>query len=167
MYAKNPMFVEAARFDKCNLTRHHGRDSDIKLIDVEKVCTWHEFPTLVYDKVIFEDSHSQGNPNSSEREIYNQNHDFSVLEQWGYQQDGNSNRWMTPDSTTGSPGVLVNPDRNLCVIFHGSDRYAMSKKKKSNTGWIMATPFDLFVFYECNNDYSLACKKVRESMGNG
>ena len=72
-----------------------------------------------------------------------------LLPQYGYQQRGN--RWISPQSSSGSPGVSI--EGNKCISSHESDRQTIGA---------FADAFDLFTYYEHQNDRSAALKAAGE-----
>ena len=75
-----------------------------------------------------------------------------ILEDCGYIQ--HRNRWLSPNSESGTPGVTITDDGEKWLSAHGSDAN-IGRPTKNGT---MGDAFDLFVFYEHDNDYNAALK---------
>lgn len=73
-----------------------------------------------------------------------------ALEQYGYKRKGK--RWLSPHSTTGLPGVIVDADR--CWICHASDPLCSEDTGKP------VNAFDLYCYYEHGGDVSAAVKQL-------
>ena len=73
-----------------------------------------------------------------------------ALEQYGYKRKGK--RWLSPHSTTGLPGVIVDTDR--CWICHASDPLCSEDTGKP------VNAFDLYCYYEHGGDVSAAVKQL-------
>lgn len=73
-----------------------------------------------------------------------------ALEQYGYKRKGK--RWLSPHSTTGLPGVIVDNDR--CWICHASDPLCSEDTGKP------VNAFDLYCYYEHGGDVSAAVKQL-------
>lgn len=73
-----------------------------------------------------------------------------ALERYGYKRKGN--RWLSPHSTTGLPGVIVDADR--CWICHASDPLCSEDTGKP------VNAFDLYCYYEHGGDVSAAVKQL-------
>lgn len=73
-----------------------------------------------------------------------------ALEQYGYKRKGK--RWLSPHSTTGLPGVMVDGER--CWICHASDPLCSEESGHP------VNAFDLFCYYEHNGDTKAAVKQL-------
>lgn len=78
-----------------------------------------------------------------------------VLRQYGYEQQGNSDHWKSPNSTTGSHAVRVY-DSKTWVSLSGSDQAAGIGAQKEYC--CFGDAFDLFVHYEHSGDYKSAVR---------
>src|SRR5690606_27520997 len=78
-----------------------------------------------------------------------------ALEQYGYKRKGK--RWLSPHSTTGLPGVIVDADR--CWICHASDPLCSEDTGKP------VNAFDLYCYYEHGGDVSAAVKQLAADYG--
>ena len=76
------------------------------------------------------------------------------LADYGYRMVSR-NRWLSPHSSTGLPGVVVLPGRNACWIHHASDPLC-----SEDTGRPV-NPFDLFCYYEHGGDPKRAVAALR------
>lgn len=72
---------------------------------------------------------------------------------YGYKQIGK--RYLSPHSGTGLPGVCM-LDTATCWIHHASDPLCSEESGKP------VNSYDLFKYYECNNDASAAFKKAAD-----
>lgn len=79
-----------------------------------------------------------------------------ALETYGYKQKGK--RWLSPHSSTGLPGVTLF-DADRCYIHHGSDPLCSQESGKP------VNAFDLFCYYEHNDNCSDAVKAAAELLG--
>lgn len=80
----------------------------------------------------------------------------SLLTRHGYKMQGN--RWLSPHSGTGLPGVTVFDD-NRCWIHHASDPLCSDESGQP------VGPFDLFCHYEHAGDMRRAVRDAAESVG--
>lgn len=80
-----------------------------------------------------------------------------ALERYGYKKKGK--RYLSPHSSTGIAGVHVLPDGERCYIFHGSDPLGGEESGKP------VNSFDLFCYYDHNDDCSAAVKAAAEELG--
>jgi hypothetical protein len=78
-----------------------------------------------------------------------------VLAGYGYQQQGSSPHWKSPNSTTGSYAVRVYEDR-AWVSLSGSDQAAGIGSQKEHC--CFGDAFDLYVHYEHQGDYKAAVR---------
>jgi hypothetical protein len=91
----------------------------------------------------------------SPMDAYNQSYDLPlVLDSYGYIQRGN--RWLSPNSETGSPGVTITKDGRKWLSTHGSD----ADIGMPTANGTMGDAFDLFVHYEHGGDRDAAIKAV-------
>jgi predicted P-loop ATPase len=81
----------------------------------------------------------------------------SELSRYGYKQVGN--RWLSPHSCTGLPGVILFSDGHTCWIHHASDPLCSEDSGKP------VNSFDLFAYYDHNNDISKAVKHAADILG--
>ena len=81
----------------------------------------------------------------------------NALSQYGYKQKGR--RWLSPHSGTGIPGVHILPDGERCYIFHASDPLC------SEDNGTPVNSFDLFCYYDHNNDLREAVKAAAKELG--
>lgn len=79
------------------------------------------------------------------------------LARYGYKQIGK--RWLSPHSGTGLPGVILFPDGASCWIHHASDPLCSEDSGKP------VNAFDLFCYYDHNNDTSAAVKHAADILG--
>ena len=79
-----------------------------------------------------------------------------VLESYGYLRKGD--RWLSPNSQSKNPGVSLFPDGKKWFSNHCSDS---NIGVKIDTG-CFGSAFDLFLYYEHNNDVKKACRAVAE-----
>lgn len=75
---------------------------------------------------------------------------------FGYMKKGG--RWLSPNSSSRTPGVTMTKDRGKWLSTHHSDT-AIGKATSNGT---MGDAFDLFVFYEHGGDYFSALKAAGE-----
>ena len=80
-----------------------------------------------------------------------------VLEQYGYKRIGK--RYLSPHSTTNLPGVIPFEDGRACYIHHASDPLC------SNDTGHPVNAYDLFCYYECDDDRSKAFKAAADLLG--
>lgn len=76
-----------------------------------------------------------------------------ALSDYGYRLVGQ--RWLSPHSSTGLPGVVVLPDKNACWIHHASDPLCSDETGRP------VNPFDLFCYYEHGGDVRRAVASLR------
>ena len=81
----------------------------------------------------------------------------SELARYGYKQIGQ--RWLSPHSGTGLPGVILFPDGQSCWVHHASDPLCSEDSGKP------VNSFDLFAYYDHNNDTSKAVKHAADILG--
>lgn len=79
------------------------------------------------------------------------------LARYGYKQIGQ--RWLSPHSGTGLPGVIMFPDGQSCWVHHASDPLCSEDSGKP------VNSFDLFCYYDHNNDASKAVKHAADMLG--
>lgn len=79
------------------------------------------------------------------------------LTRYGYKQKGR--RWLSPHSGTGIPGVHILPDGERCYIFHASDPLCSEDNGQP------VNSFDLFCYYDHNNDVKEAVKAAAKELG--
>ena len=97
-------------------------------------------------------------PGSSVIDAYNAANDLcGELSRYGYKQIGQ--RWLSPHSGTGLPGVILFPDGDSCWIHHASDPLCSEDSGKP------VNAFDLFCYYDHNGDTSKAVKHAAEILG--
>lgn len=75
-----------------------------------------------------------------------------ALQSYGYQRKGR--RWLSPNSESGTPGVVVTPDGKSWLSSHQSD--AGIGQRSDWGGW--GDAFDLFVAYEHGGDFGRAVR---------
>jgi len=80
------------------------------------------------------------------------------LERYGYRRIS-KNRYLSPHSSTGLPGVVVYPESDKCWIHHASDPLC------SESSGHPVDAFDLFCYYEHNSDASKAVKAAAQALG--
>jgi hypothetical protein len=78
-----------------------------------------------------------------------------ILENHGYKKIS-SERYLSPFSTTGLPGVIVFPRENRIFSHHGSEPFDSSKSHDA---------FDLFKFFDCGDDMVRALKEAAQKLG--
>ena len=101
------------------------------------------------------DTNAQG---GSVIDAYNAANDLAgELSRYGYKQIGQ--RWLSPHSGTGLPGVILFPDAQSCWIHHASDPLCSEDTGKP------VNAFDLFCYYDHNGDTSKAVKHAAEILG--
>lgn len=101
------------------------------------------------------DTNTQG---GSVIDAYNAANDLAgELSRYGYKQIGQ--RWLSPHSGTGLPGVILFPDAQSCWIHHASDPLCSEDTGKP------VNAFDLFCYYDHNGDTSKAVKHAAEILG--
>lgn len=81
----------------------------------------------------------------------------SELARYGYKQVGK--RWLSPHSTSGLPGVVLFPDGKSCWIHNSSDPLCSEDSGKP------VNSFDLFCYYDHNDDTSKAVKHAADLLG--
>lgn len=90
---------------------------------------------------------------------FNDAHDLTVmLEQYGYVRKG-TRRYLSPHSGTGLPGVIVFPRGISCWIHHSSDPLCSEETGRP------VSAFDLYCYYEHNNDLKAAVKAAADLLG--
>jgi|GEM_PF-1374853 len=88
-------------------------------------------------------------------EAFNAEHPIELmLEGYGYTRRGD--RWLSPNSESGSPGVSLTDDKAKWLSAHGSDA-AIGIKTDNGT---MGDAFDLFVHYEFNGNREAATEAI-------
>lgn len=118
-------------------------------------CPWGEPATLPPTREPQPRSDSQSSP----IEAFNDAHDLRMtLERYGYTRKGKT-RYLSPHTTTGMPGVVLFPDERRCFIHHASDPLC------SDDSGQPVNPFDLYCYYEHNNDAGRAVKAAAELLG--
>jgi len=78
-----------------------------------------------------------------------------MLDSYGYQSRGN--RWLSPNSSTKSPGVSITSDGLRWISQHGSDE-AAGIGRAMQGGGCSGDAFDLYCFYEHGGDFDAAVK---------
>jgi len=93
---------------------------------------------------------------------YNADHRVEdCLADYGYRRAGT--RWKSPNQHASSAGaVVVFRDENRWVSHSDSDRSAGVGLWSEDGGCCTGAPFDLFMFYECGNNFRAALKRLRE-----
>lgn len=87
-------------------------------------------------------------------EAYNAEYPLPLMmSAYGYFQRG-KNRWLSPNSESGEPGVTLSDDGMKWFSKHGSD----SKIGRQTNEGTMGDVFDLFTYYEHRGDPSAAIK---------
>ncbi|MFA5901031.1 MAG: hypothetical protein WC829_18175, partial [Hyphomicrobium sp.] len=87
-----------------------------------------------------------------------------MLADYGYRRAGN--RWKSPNQHASSAGaVVVFRDENRWVSHSDSDHGAGVGLWSEEGGCCTGAPFDLFMFYECSNNFSTTLKRLREIYG--
>lgn len=81
----------------------------------------------------------------------------TTLQNYGYKRIGN--RYLSPMSSTGLPGVAVFNESNKCWIHHASDELCSDESGRP------VAPFDLYCHNEFNGDYKKAVTAIAQSMG--
>ena len=121
-------------------------------------CPWGPKPEPVAHKPKPTPSADYDNQGVNVIEEFIKAHDlFSMLRNYGYSKKGN--RWLSPHSGTGIPGVHILPDGDRCYIHHASDPLCSADTNQP------VNCFDLFCYYEHNNDVSKAVKAAAELLG--
>lgn len=77
-----------------------------------------------------------------------------IISRHGYKQIS-ANRYLSPYSKTGLPGVIVFPDNKL-FSHHGSEPFDTSRSHDA---------FDMFCQFECGGDMMLAIREAARSLG--
>lgn len=80
------------------------------------------------------------------------------LERYGYRRIS-KNRYLSPHSGTGLPGVVVYPESGKCWIHHASDPLC------SESSGHPVDAFDLFCYYEHNGDIRAAAADAAKMLG--
>lgn len=80
------------------------------------------------------------------------------LERYGYKRVSR-NRWLSPHSSTGLPGVVVYPGSGKCWIHHASDPLC------SESSGHPVDAFDLFCYYEHGGDTRAAAHALADRLG--
>ena len=80
-----------------------------------------------------------------------------ALSNYGYTKKGS--RWLSPHSGTGIPGVHMYSDGIRCYIHHASDPLCSEENGQP------VNSFDLFRYYEHNDDVKAAVKAAAELLG--
>lgn len=80
------------------------------------------------------------------------------LERYGYRRIS-KNRYLSPHSSTGLPGVVVYPDSGKCWIHHASDPLC------SESDGHPVDAFDLFSYYEHSGDIRAAAADAAKRLG--
>lgn len=83
-----------------------------------------------------------------------------LLDKYGYEQHGN--KWLSPFSQSGSPGVSISEDGGKWFSSHGSD----VAKGIGNTseGGCFGDKFDLIKFFEYGNDQAAALSGLSDTL---
>ncbi|MBC2710885.1 MAG: hypothetical protein HGJ94_07780 [Desulfosarcina sp.] len=93
-------------------------------------------------------------------DAYNSEYDLpSALDWHGYSRRGN--RWLSPNSQSGAPGVTLSADGKKWLSTHGSDA-GIGQPTANGT---MGDAFDLFIFYEHHGDRNTAIKAAGKMFG--
>lgn len=82
----------------------------------------------------------------------------SALERYGYTRKG-KDRFLSPHSSTGLPGVILFDNGRSCYIHHASDPLCSDETGKP------VNAFDLFCYYDHGNDASKAVKAAAQELG--
>lgn len=82
----------------------------------------------------------------------------SALERYGYTRKG-KDRFLSPHSSTGLPGVILFDNGRSCYIHHASDPLCSDETGKP------VNAFDLFCYYDHGNDTSKAVKAAAQELG--
>lgn len=86
---------------------------------------------------------------------WNSCHDVrEYLEKYGYVRKGN--RYLSPDSTSGTPGVVLSDDGKTFYAFNESDYFADGRRHNA---------FDLLLHFEYNGSMKEAVAAVRDDLG--
>lgn len=85
-----------------------------------------------------------------------------ALSRCGYTRKARD-RYLSPHSTSGLAGVYVDERQNHAYVHHASD--PMSERGRSGNAPVK--PFDLFCYYEHNDDSSVAAKAAAKKLGLG
>ncbi len=97
---------------------------------------------------------------SSPIDVYNSEFNLEmVLDGYGYVHEGN--RWLSPNSSSGSPGVSLTADGRKWLSSHDSDS-GIGTPTASGT---MGDAFDLFIHYEHHGDRGAAIRAASDQFG--
>lgn len=109
--------------------------------------------------------HRMINGEKSPIEAFNTAYSIELLfNTFGYQAKGE--RFISPLSQTGSAAVVINSEGNRWISHHGSDLAAGVGKLSENGTTCSGDAFDLFTFYQHNNDPKAAIKAAGEMFTN-
>lgn len=98
---------------------------------------------------------------------FNQDHKVEdMLDDYGYRRAGT--RWKSPNQHASSAGaVVVFRDENRWVSHSDSDHGSGVGLWSEEGGCCTGAPFDLFMFYECGNNFNATLKRLREKYKEG
>ena len=101
-------------------------------------------------------SRCEESDNASPVEIFNERHDLSdLMSKYGYERQGNSDHWKSPNQTSGSYATRVYENASW-VSLSGSDLNAGIGAAKDHCCY--GDAFDLFVHYEHSGDHTAAVR---------
>jgi hypothetical protein len=104
-------------------------------------------------------SKDSGSVQGSVIEQFCEAHDLrQMLENYGYAPKGRT-RYLSPHSGTGLPGVVMLRDGERCYIHHASDPLCSDETGRP------VNAFDLFCYYEHNNDVRSGVKQAAKMLG--
>ncbi|QKI88963.1 hypothetical protein [Thiomicrorhabdus xiamenensis] len=93
-------------------------------------------------------------------DFFNQSYDLEdLLDKYGYKQKGN--RWLSPNSESGTPGVTINDDGLKWLSSHESD---VGIGSEPTNGVVYGDAFDLYVHYEHKDDRIAALKAAGDNL---
>ena len=86
---------------------------------------------------------------------WNEKQELSLLlQEYGYRKIGD--RYLSPSSTSGTPGIVISEDGRTFYAFNQSDKFADGYHH---------TPFDLMMEYEHRGNFRAALEHVKEELG--
>ena len=124
---------------------------------MQAMCPWAETPEAETPKMRKAINSAPASGDSVIQKYLAANRLDDALTQYGYRQIGK--RWLSPNSDTGLPGVVIFPDGNRAWIHHASDPLCSEDSGKP------VNSFDLFCYYDHGDDASKAVKAAAEEMG--